>query len=80
MENIFIYVFLFFVVVGIMLSVWNDWSPPYIPSMKKKTTVFTPEIPSIDEYLKVILDNFFSIHQMVSTEMNKLRVEEESVK
>ena len=25
METIFIYVFLFLVVVGIMLSVWNDW-------------------------------------------------------
>lgn len=80
MENIFIYVFLFLVVVNIMLSVWNDWTPPYTPSMKKNTTVFTPEIPSIDEFLRVILDNFFSTHQMVTSEMNKLRVEEESVK
>ena len=46
----------------------------------KMTTVFIPGIPSIDEFLRVILDNFFNTHQMIITEMNKLRVEEESVK
>lgn len=46
----------------------------------KMTTVFIPEIPDSDEYLRVILDNFFRTHQMVTTEMNKLRVKEDSVK
>ena len=45
----------------------------------KMTTVFIPEIPSPDELLRVILDNFFNTHQKVATEMNKLRVKEGSM-
>ena len=45
----------------------------------KMTTVFIPEIPSPDELLRVILDNFFNTHQKVTMEMNKLRVKEESM-
>ncbi|MBO7553757.1 MAG: hypothetical protein J6T82_06970 [Bacteroidaceae bacterium] len=45
----------------------------------KMTTVFTPEIPALDEFLRVVLDNFFRTHHMVTKEMNKLRVKEESV-
>lgn len=43
----------------------------------KTTMVFTPEIPEIESYLRVILGGFFEAHRYVSNEIAKQRVAEE---
>ena len=46
----------------------------------KNTIPFVYSMPNIETYLKVELNSFFRAHQLVATEMDKLRVKEESVK
>ncbi len=41
------------------------------------TTVFIPEIPEIEDYLRIILGGFFEAHRYVSNEIAKQRVAEE---
>ena len=43
----------------------------------KTTTVFIPEMPEIEDYLRVILGGFFEAHRYVSNEIAKQRVAEE---
>jgi hypothetical protein len=43
----------------------------------KTTTVFIPEIPENEDYLRVILGGFFEAHRYVSNEIAKQRVAEE---
>lgn len=43
----------------------------------KTTTVFIPEMPEIEDYMRVILGGFFEAHRYVSNEIAKQRVAEE---
>ena len=43
----------------------------------KTTTVFIPEMPEIEDYLRAILSGFFEAHRYVSNEIAKQRVAEE---
>ena len=45
----------------------------------KSTILFIPTIPSIDEYLKFELLEYFRAHQFVGNEMTKLREQEKTV-
>ena len=38
---------------------------------------FVPQMPSIEDYLKAELSKFFRAHQLVGSEMQKLRTEEQ---
>lgn len=38
---------------------------------------FVPQMPSIEDYLKAELSKFFRAHQLVGSEMQKLRIEEQ---
>lgn len=46
----------------------------------KTTILFIPQIPDLENYLRLELNEFFRVHQSVSNEMAKLREKEESVK
>ena len=43
----------------------------------KTTTVFIPEMPEIEDYLRAIMNGFFEAHQCVDNEIAKQRVAEE---
>lgn len=45
----------------------------------KSTVLFIPEIPDIEDYLKLELNEFFRAHQFVKLEMAKLRDKEETL-
>ena len=45
----------------------------------KSTILFVPQIPDIENYLKVELNEFFCAHRYVNLEMTKLKEQEESV-
>ena len=45
----------------------------------KSTVLFIPEIPDIENYLKLELNEFFRAHQFVKLEMAKLRDKEETL-
>ena len=44
----------------------------------KSTIPFIPSMPNLEAYLKVELNEFFRSHQMVGTEMHKLREQEQN--
>ena len=46
----------------------------------KSTILFVPQIPDIEDYLRVELNAFFHAHQYVGIEMTKLREQEEAAK
>ena len=46
----------------------------------KSTILFVPQIPEIENYLRLELSEFFRAHQYISYEMAKLREKEKSVK
>lgn len=46
----------------------------------KTTILFIPQIPELENYLRLELNDFFRAHQYVGNEMAKLREQEESVK
>ncbi len=46
----------------------------------KSTVLLIPQIPEIDNYLRIELNEFFRAHQFVGNEMVKLREKEEAVK
>ena len=46
----------------------------------KSTILFVPQIPDIEDYLRVELNAFFRVHQYVGIEMTKLREQEEAAK
>lgn len=46
----------------------------------KSTILFIPQIPNLEGYLRLELDEFFRAHQYVGNEMLKLKEQEESVK
>ena len=45
----------------------------------KATIPFIPSMPSLEDYLRVELQEFFRAHQVVGSEMHKLRENEEKV-
>lgn len=45
----------------------------------KSTILFIPEIPAIEDYIKLELNEFFRAHQFINLEMAKLRNQEESI-
>ena len=45
----------------------------------KATIPFIPSMPSLEDYLRVELQEFFRAHQVVGSEMHKLRESEEKV-
>ena len=46
----------------------------------KSIILFIPQIPEIENYLRLELNEFFRAHQYVSNEMSKLREQEEAIK
>ena len=46
----------------------------------KSIILFIPQIPEIENYLRLELNEFFRAHQFVSNEMSKLREQEEAIK
>lgn len=46
----------------------------------KSVILFIPEIPNLEEYLRIELNEFFRAHQYVGNEMAKLREKEEAVR
>lgn len=46
----------------------------------KSVILFIPQIPKLEDYLRLELNEFFRAHQFVGNEMTKLREKEESVK
>ena len=44
----------------------------------KRNILFIPEIPEIDQYLRVELSEFFRAHQIVGNEMARLREQEKA--
>ena len=44
----------------------------------KSTIPFISSMPNLEDYLKVELNEFFRSHQMVGTEMHKLREQEQN--
>ena len=46
----------------------------------KTTILFIPQIPDLENYLRLELNEFFRAHQFVGNQMVKLREQEESVK
>ena len=45
----------------------------------KKNFLFVPQIPNLEEYLKLMLDSFFRTARTLNVEIEKCRVKEESV-
>lgn len=46
----------------------------------KSVILFIPQIPKLEDYLRLELNEFFRAHQFVGNEMTKLREKEESVR
>ena len=46
----------------------------------KSIILFIPQIPNLEDYLRLELNEFFRAHQFVGNEMTRLREEEESLR
>ncbi|MBR6276718.1 MAG: hypothetical protein IKR31_07310, partial [Prevotella sp.] len=46
----------------------------------KTVILFIPQIPDLENYLRLELNEFFRAHQFVGSQMVKLREREESIK
>jgi hypothetical protein len=46
----------------------------------KSIILFIPQIPNLEDYLRLELNEFFRAHQFVGNEMTRLREKEESLR